>query len=91
MVNTLANHGFLPRNGVNVSLADLQYAFNASLNLEPSATQLVGAPALLTSTTGNASTFNLDNLDTHDSKQPFFPDGPSQEKWLTLLLSSFGT
>lgn len=68
MVNALANHGYLPRDGVNVSMADLITGFNASVNLESAATQLVGAKALLTSTTGNASTFNLDDLDTHGSK-----------------------
>lgn len=68
MVNTLANHGFLPRDGLNVSMDDLIVAFNASVNLASAATELVGAKALLTSTTGNASTFNLDNLDTHGSK-----------------------
>jgi len=66
MVNTLANHGFLPRDGLNISMDDLIVAFNASVNLASAATQLVGAKALLTSTTGNASTFNLDDLDIHE-------------------------
>ncbi|TQN70333.1 putative sterigmatocystin biosynthesis peroxidase stcC, partial [Colletotrichum shisoi] len=39
MVNSLANHGYLPRTGLN--------------------------KALLTSTTGNNATFNLDDLNTH--------------------------
>jgi hypothetical protein len=68
MVNTLANHGFLPRNGLNVSMEDLIVALNASVNLAPNATELVGAKALTTSTTGDASTFNLDDLDIHGSK-----------------------
>ena len=68
MVNTLANHGYLSRDGLNVSMEDLIVAFNASVNLASAATELVGAKALLTSTTGNASTFNLDDLDTHGSK-----------------------
>ena len=65
MVNTLANHGYLSRDGLNISMSDLVTAFNLSVNLESAATQLVGAKALLTSTTGNASTFNLDDLDEH--------------------------
>lgn len=68
MVNTLANHGFLPRDGLNISLADLVTAFNESVNLAPAATQLVGAKALLTSTTGNNATFNLDDLNTHGGR-----------------------
>jgi hypothetical protein len=65
MVNTLANHGFLPRNGLNISMTDLITAFNASVNLATAATQLVGAKALTTSSTSN-TTFNLDDLDKHN-------------------------
>lgn len=67
MVNTLANHGFLPRNGVNVSMNDLLVGFADAINLSDAATLLVGAKALTTSTTGDNSTFNLDDLDTHNS------------------------
>ncbi|KXH52516.1 hypothetical protein CSAL01_13098 [Colletotrichum salicis] len=65
MVNTLANHGYLPRSGLNVSLADLIAGFTAAVNLDPAATTLVGQKALLTSTTGNNATFNLDGLNSH--------------------------
>ena len=65
MVNTLANHGFLPHDGLDVSMADLIVAFSASVNLASAATQLVGAKALTASTTGNASTFNLDDINKH--------------------------
>jgi len=68
MVNALANHGFLARDGVNVSLAQLITGFNASVNLAADATTLVGTKALTASTTGNAATFNLDDIDTHGSK-----------------------
>ncbi|OLN89032.1 putative sterigmatocystin biosynthesis peroxidase stcC 7 [Colletotrichum chlorophyti] len=65
MVNTLANHGYLPRTGLNISLADLIAGFTAAVNLDPAATTLVGQKALLTSTTGDNATFNLDDLNTH--------------------------
>jgi len=65
MLNTLANHGFLPRNGVNVSLDDLIVGLGESINLAAAATETPGEIALTTSTTGNASTFNLDDLDKH--------------------------
>ncbi|PMD53342.1 Cloroperoxidase [Hyaloscypha bicolor E] len=65
MLNTLANHGFLPRNGVNVSLDDLITGLSESINLAAAATETPGEIALTTSTTGNASTFNLDDLDKH--------------------------
>ena len=68
MVNALANHGFLSRDGLNISMDDLIVALNASVNLASDATELVGSKALTASTTGNASTFNLDDLDIHGSE-----------------------
>ncbi|KAL2071271.1 hypothetical protein VTL71DRAFT_12506 [Oculimacula yallundae] len=65
MVNTLANHGFLPHNGLNISLADLLVAFEKGVNLAPAATTLVGKKGLLASTTGNNNTFNIDDLNKH--------------------------
>ncbi|KAF6828103.1 hypothetical protein CPLU01_08700 [Colletotrichum plurivorum] len=95
MVNTLANHGYLPRNGLNVSLADLITGFTAAVNLDPAATTLVGQKALLTSTTGNNATFNLDDLNTHgiiehdgslSRKDTYFGDNHSfdQEIWASV-------
>jgi hypothetical protein len=65
MVNTLANHGYLARNGLNISISDLVKGFDKAVNLAAAATELVGAKALLTSTTGDNGTFNLDDLDRH--------------------------
>ncbi|KAM0230521.1 hypothetical protein ACHAP5_011357 [Fusarium lateritium] len=62
MVNSLANHGYLPRNGLNISLDDLIVAFADAVNLDPAATTLVGNKAL---TTGNNVTFDLDDLKKH--------------------------
>jgi hypothetical protein len=62
MVNSLANHGYLPRDGLNISLDDLIVAFADAVNLDPAATTLVGVKAL---TTGNNVTFNLDDLKKH--------------------------
>jgi hypothetical protein len=66
MVNAIANHGFLPRNGLNVSMSDLITAFDASVHLASAATQLVGAKALTASSTSNNATFNLDDLNKHN-------------------------
>ena len=68
MVNALANHGYLARDGLDISMDDLIVALNASVNLASDATQLVGAKALTASTTGNSSTFNLDDINKHGSK-----------------------
>ena len=62
MVNAVANHGFLPRDGLNISLTDLIVAFTDAVNLDPAATTLVGQKAL---TTGDNVTFDLDNLNKH--------------------------
>ncbi len=48
---------------------DLVTGLSESINLAAAATEFVGAAALTTSTTGNASTFNLDDLDAHHSKR----------------------
>jgi hypothetical protein len=47
-------------------MEDLIVALNASVNLAPEGTLLVGSLALLTSQTGNPKTFNLDNVDEHN-------------------------
>ena len=67
MVNSLANHGYLPRNGLNISLDDLLVAFTDAVNLDPDATTLVGKTAV---TTGDGTTFNLDDLAKHGGKNP---------------------
>jgi len=66
MLNSLANHAYLPHDGVNVSMADLISAFDLALNMGADAAELVGTVALTTSTTGNASTFNLNDVDVHN-------------------------
>ncbi|KAL8370093.1 hypothetical protein RB595_000455 [Gaeumannomyces hyphopodioides] len=62
MVNTLANHGYLPRDGRKLNLINLIKGLDAGVNLDAAATTLVGAVAL---TTGNLLWFNLDDLNKH--------------------------
>jgi hypothetical protein len=67
MLNTLANHGFLPRHGKNISAEQVYWAFNVSLHwIHDSVFDGLVAEALSTSTTGNASTFNLEDAVKHD-------------------------
>lgn len=67
MLNSLANHGFLPRNGQNISAEQVYWAFDVSLHwIHDSVFDGLVAKALSTSTTGNASTFNLDDTVKHD-------------------------
>ncbi len=65
MLNTLANHGFLPRSGLNVSIDDLVKGLDEALNLSPNSSLPVAQLAVTTSTTGNPNTMNLDDLDKH--------------------------
>ncbi|KAK3947489.1 Chloroperoxidase [Pseudoneurospora amorphoporcata] len=75
MLNTLANHGYLPRSGADVSLAALMQGLKRGINLAPDATLIVGLKALQASTTtGSGSwqswvsswvTFHLDDLNKH--------------------------
>lgn len=67
-LNALANHGWLPRSGKDISRDDIQYAISAAYNFAPDtqnfAFELVIAFQL--STTGNISTFNLEDLKAHN-------------------------
>ncbi|KAK0720117.1 Chloroperoxidase [Lasiosphaeris hirsuta] len=65
MVNALANHGYLPRDGKNVSLARLITGAKEGVNLAPDATLIVGVKALQASSTGNLLTFHLSDLNKH--------------------------
>lgn len=65
MINALANHGFLPRDGRNVSLEQLIAGFSEGANLDPPATKLVAAAGMPASTTGNPNTIHLSDLNKH--------------------------
>jgi hypothetical protein len=68
MLNSLANHGFLPRNGLNVSINQLVDGLDEALNLSPDSSRPVAELAVTTSTTGNPSTLNLDDLNKHGGR-----------------------
>jgi hypothetical protein len=65
----LANHGFLPRSGRDISLADIQNGISQGYNFDPHAFDPVFQEVVdfKLSTTGNASTFNLIDLAKHDT------------------------
>lgn len=62
MLNTLANHGYLPRNGLNIDMPTLKQAFTDGVNLAPDATEFAGKKALVA---GDGTRFNLDQLKKH--------------------------
>lgn len=67
-LNALANHGFLPRSGKDITRQDVEHAISAGYNFamdtQNTALQLVVDFQL--STTGNISTFDLEDLRAHD-------------------------
>ncbi|KAK7956986.1 uncharacterized protein PG986_006208 [Apiospora aurea] len=65
MLNSLANSGYIARNGLNISVSDFSTALLEVTNLDPAATKLVTAVGIKASTTGYADTLNLDDLDKH--------------------------
>lgn len=73
-LNAAANHGLLPRDGKNIDLTALASALYTAYHLDNAASNYVGSIALAASTTGNASTFNLDDLAQH-SPQVLEHDG----------------
>lgn len=65
MLNSLANSGYLNRDGRNISLSEFSTVLSDVINLDPAATKLVTAVGIMASTTGYADTLNLDDLDKH--------------------------
>ncbi|KAK3987000.1 Chloroperoxidase [Cladorrhinum sp. PSN332] len=68
-LNTMANHGWLPRSGKNIDLASFQFAVKNAFNFEPHILDDVFDRVINFNftTTGNRSTFNLDDLKAHDT------------------------
>ncbi|KAH7016690.1 Peroxidase, family 2-domain-containing protein [Ilyonectria destructans] len=66
MLNVLANHGYLPRDGKNIDKEVTRHAMKNGLNLDSAFADIMFDPALLTSPKENSSTFDLDNLNRHN-------------------------
>lgn len=64
--NTLANHGYIPRNGLNVSGDVVLAAFDEVFNIDQSFTIGPVTNALSVSTTGINGTFNLPDVNIHN-------------------------
>jgi len=75
MLNALANHGYLPRDGKDISLARLVTGLQDSINLAPDATLIVGLVGVKASTTGKRFTLHLDDLAKHGGKIQHSPPG----------------
>lgn len=64
-INAAANHGLIPRDGKNIDLDTLAKGLYLGYHLDYDAGVFVGSIGIAASTTGNASTFNLDDLAQH--------------------------
>lgn len=64
----MANHGWLPRSGMDIDLNELRFAVHGAFNYAPTAFDDAFAQALAfnLTTTGNSSTFHLADLAKHD-------------------------
>ena len=66
VLNSLANHGFLPRDGKNLSPNALNFAFTMALNIDNAVTVSLAAPTFNISTTGVPGTVNLEDMKAHN-------------------------
>ncbi|KAI0971919.1 Cloroperoxidase [Xylaria arbuscula] len=66
MLNTLSNHGFLPRDGRNISENQTVNALHDALNMTPEFGQFLFRAGAISNPQPNATTFDLNHLDRHD-------------------------
>ncbi|RMX71801.1 hypothetical protein D0869_15264, partial [Hortaea werneckii] len=66
-LNALANHGFIPRNGKDMTLPILIKGLKAGMNMAPDFTIAIGGVGLLSSDSPDtARSFDLNDLDQHN-------------------------
>jgi hypothetical protein len=66
MLNSLANHGFLDHSGKKITRTQIQNTFSTVLNIGDDLIDFLWKAALTTVPTPNATSFSLENLNTHD-------------------------
>ncbi|PSN71962.1 Cloroperoxidase, partial [Corynespora cassiicola Philippines] len=66
MMNTLANHGFLPRDGRNITKENAIHALNTGLNFDPQLAGIMWEQARIANPEPNATFFTLDHLNRHN-------------------------
>lgn len=66
MVNTLANHGFFPRDGRNVTRANAIAGLTAGLNFDATLAGIMWDQAVIANPTPNATFFTLEQLNVHN-------------------------
>ncbi|KAH7409513.1 Chloroperoxidase [Cadophora sp. MPI-SDFR-AT-0126] len=66
MMNTLANHGFLPRNGDNLTRENVVHGLTTGLNFDPAVANIMWEQAIFINPEPNATFFTLDQLNVHN-------------------------
>lgn len=66
MMNTLANHGYLPHDGRNLTETNVVNGLKNGLNFDPSLGQIMFSQALIVNSEPNATYFTLDMLNQHN-------------------------
>lgn len=66
MLNTLANHGFLPRDGRNITKVNAIAALGNGLNFDSTLAGIMWEQAIIANPEPNATFFTLDNLNRHN-------------------------
>jgi hypothetical protein len=66
MLNTLANHGYLPHEGRDFTLPIVKHALRTGLNVSEDISEMLFNFALTTNTAPNATTWGLDTLGHHN-------------------------
>lgn len=67
-LNTLANHGFLPRDGINITRDATNNAFDVVFNVDPAITDGIFTAALAGYTSAAPNTLNFVDLNQHGSE-----------------------
>jgi hypothetical protein len=66
MLNTLANHGYLPHSGKDINVNKTIDALGQALNIDAELATFLHSFAVTTNPTPNATIFSLDNLSRHN-------------------------
>ncbi|KAK0110378.1 hypothetical protein ONS96_001993 [Cadophora gregata f. sp. sojae] len=66
MMNTLANHGFIPRNGDNLTRDNVVRGLTTALNFDPVVANIMWEQAIFINPEPNATFFTLDQLNVHN-------------------------
>ncbi|KAI1856524.1 uncharacterized protein JN550_013765 [Neoarthrinium moseri] len=65
-MNTLANHGYLPHDGRNITLNNAIFALSTALNFDPALATTMWEHAIVANPEPNATFFTLENLNRHN-------------------------